>query len=274
MRKLKRGSKEYWKLVKKLLLGSSNRLSVPSLLKDGVYARTGAEKAEFFADTFKSKWVVPDLVPNCYTYNLPDAAPRATSVLQLRSRNAYYYLNSVELDSSTGPDGVSTILIRYTAAALCFAFALLARRIVETGRWPKCWKYHWLFPLFKRGVRSNCLNYRGLHLTSQLSKCMERFLGMHFGYRLSTTFGDSQFAYKKLHGSRDALTYVLLTWLLFLANGKKVGLFCSDVASAFDRVKTCLLLLKLRRSGVDPAILRVIASWLSERTAQVTVHGK
>ena len=132
----------------------------------------------------------PELVENDYTYCLPDALPRETSLLQFRSRNAYFYLNNVELDSPTGPDGVSTILIRNTAASLCFAFALLARRIVETGRWPKSWKYHWLFPLFKRGVRSDCSNYRGLHLTSQLSKYMERFIGMHFGYRLSATFGN------------------------------------------------------------------------------------
>ena len=103
---------------------------------------------------------------------------------------------------------------------------------------------------------------------------MERFLGVHFQYRLAACFGESQFAYRRFHGARDSLTYVVLSWLLALARGKKVALYCSDVAAAFDRVKTSLLLCKLRKVGVEPSLLRVLASWLTGRRAQVTVHGE
>jgi len=274
MQMLKRGSKEYWKLVKKLMLGTSHRLSVPCLLKDNIIARTGSEKASLFADSFKRKWQVPVILENCYTNDAPDAPPCAATLLQFRSRNAFYFLSTLEQDSATGPDAISTILLRHIAKTICFAFSLLARRIVECGKWPTCWKYHWIFPLFKKGLRSCCDNYRGLHLTSQLSKCMERFIGTHFMYRLSASFGDTQFAYRRFHGSRDSLTYVVLTWLLSFAYGKKVALYCSDVASAFDRVKTSLLLSKLRRMGIHPSILRVLQSWLSGRRAKVTVHGQ
>ena len=71
---------------------------------------------------------------------------------------------------------------------------------------------------------------------------MERFIDAHFMYRLShSSFGISQFAYRKFHGSRDALTFVVLTWLLAFALGKKIALYCSDVAGAFDWVKATLL---------------------------------
>ena len=60
MSRLQRGSKEYWKLVKKLLLGSRNRLSVPCLVKGDKFANTGFEKATFFAETFAEKWQVPE----------------------------------------------------------------------------------------------------------------------------------------------------------------------------------------------------------------------
>ena len=264
MKKMRRGSKEYWNLVKKLMMGSNHSFSVPTLIKDNTYSRFPSEKANLLADTFRAKWIIPDIVANFYSDYGLDAAPRASSIIQLRSRHACYHLSTLVNDSATGPDDLSTILLRQVAKTICRAFAILGRRIIETGSWPICWK----------GARICPLNYRGLHLTSQLSKCMERFIGAHFMYRLSyTSFGTSLFAYRKFHGSRDALTFVVLTWLLAFALGKKIALYCSDVAGAFDRVKSTLLLSKLRRSGIHPSILAVLADWLVGRYGEVTVHG-
>ena len=273
MSNMRRGSKEYWSLVKKLMLGSNHKLSVPTLKSGDITASIATEKAGLFANTFQAKWFVPDIQQNSYSFDFPDFLPQENHLLQFRSRHARFHLSTLEKDSATGPDGLSTILLRMLAAIICRPFAILAQRIVQCGVWPRIWKLHWVFPLFKRGVRSLPSNYRGLHLTSQLSKCMERFIGFHFMGKLSLSFGSSQFAYRKFHGSRDALTYAILTWLLAFATGKKVALYNSDVAAAFDRVSSLLLLKKLRSTKIDSCILRLIASWLRGRTGQVTVHG-
>ena len=66
-------------------------------------------------------------------------------------------------------------------------------------------------------MRSCAFNYRGLQLTSQLSKVVERFIGTHFLSRLSsTTFGDNQFAYRSSHGVRDALLFVILFFVVLV----------------------------------------------------------
>ena len=68
---------------------------------------------------------------------------------------------------------------------------------------------------------------------------MERLLGTMFGeYFVSTvSFGPHQFAYTKERGSRDAVAFMVLTWILGFDVGKKFGAYCSDVSGAFDRVK-------------------------------------
>ena len=58
--------------------------------------------------------------------------------------------------------------------------------------------------------------------------------GIHFQHQLTFCVGESQFAYRRFHGARDSLTYVVLSWLLAFANGFKVALYCSDVAGVFD----------------------------------------
>ena len=52
-----------------------------------------------------------------------------------------------------------------------------------------------------------------------------------------------------------------------------MGLYCSDVSGAFDRVETQRLLQKLWRKGVRGKLYSVVESWLQTRKAFVAVEG-
>ena len=56
--------------------------------------------------------------------------------------------------------------------------------------------------------------------------------------------------------------------------GKKVGVFCSDVSGAFDRVKLERLVAKLKKRKLHPRIVSVLTSWLQQRSARVVVGGQ
>ena len=54
--------------------------------------------------------------------------------------------------------------------------AILVMKIMLLGVWPDSWREHWVIPLFKRGATYAANNYRGIHLTAQLSKVVERMV--------------------------------------------------------------------------------------------------
>ena len=222
--RLRSGSKQFWSLSKKLLLSDRSSGGIPALKDDiGNWVRLPRDKPNLFAIIFRAKWTLPASMQNFYSFqHLPDAG-RRREFLQIRSRSACFFSSSLDPTSSTGPDGLSTVLLRYLASVVCFPFARLARRIVQTGKWPSSCKFHWICPLHKRKSLASAANYRGLHLTTQLSKAMERLLIIHFLPQLSFcgNYGTNQFAYRRFHGARDALLYVCLSWLLCLASGKK-----------------------------------------------------
>ena len=58
-----------------------------------------------------------------------------------------------------------------------------------------------------------------------------------------------------------------------METGFRIGLYCSDVAGAFDRVLSSLLLQKLRAANVHPFLVRLISSWLEYRIGMVVVSG-
>ena len=87
-------------------------------------------------------------------------------------------------------------------------------------------------------------------------------------------FEDVQFAYRKKHGARDAILYYALSWISGLNQGFNIGMYCSDVQGAFDKVDAELLICKLASFNFESCILAVVSSWLRDRSAFVSVNGK
>ena len=67
--------------------------------------------------------------------------------------------------------------------------------------------------------------------------------------------------------------YNVLDWIRIRERGEAIGLYCADVAGAFDRVDSNRLLFKLRKMGVQGKCWYVIHEWLRPRRAEVVVEG-
>ena len=148
--------------------------------------------------------------------------------------------------------------------------------ILSTGEWPDDWRTHWIAPIFKKGAVFSPKNYRGVHLTAQLAKVIERIvLPMMMPHiSLWKLAGTNQFAYTKKRGSRDVLVLLTMRWVKAVELGRKVLVYCSDVAGAFDRVSAERLLSKLNSKGIHPKFVKLIGSWLEPRQASVVVGGE
>ena len=185
-------------------------------------------------------------------------------------------LASLDEDSSNGPDLVPTRILKRCAKALAPALHLLILAILKFGEWPTIWREHWIVFLYKRKSVYDPGNYRGIHLTSQISKVAEKVIASLFVPQLicSGAYGRNQFAYMPERGARYALAQLVLTWIFRFAKRCKIAIYCSDVSGAFDKVNSRGLLPKLRARGFPDAVLLVIQSWLYERRARVAVSGK
>ena len=83
-----------------------------------------------------------------------------------------------------------------------------------------------------------------------------------------------QFACSLEHSSRDALLFLIITWLILSSSGRCICLYCSDVSGAFDNVSKNLLIQKLIVQGFPANFVNLFSSWMSERRAKVCVGGK
>ena len=118
-------------------------------------------------------------------------------------------------------------------------------------------------------------NYRGVHLTAQLSKVVERLvlsLLQPFIHKNLHT-GPNQFAYTRGRGARDAVALLATAWIA-ASNGRlKIEVYGSDVSGAFDKVDAEFLISKLRAMKVHPHMVKLLESWLRRRSGYVLVEG-
>ena len=232
------------------------------------------DKASAFVDCFAAKNRLIGKELNEYSRiqilqdDIEDAA--APGVDQVQKA-----LERLDIDSATGPDKLPARILKVCATELAHPVHQLVLAILRCGRWPRAWMQHWICPIYKKKAPCDRKNYRGVHLTAQLSKVVERVLQVMWVPNLVQigAFGENQFAYLPGRGSRDALALVVLNWISAFSRGQRVAVYCSDVSGAFDKVQKARLIMKLQASGIGQGIRRVIESWLGDREAHVVVEG-
>ena len=103
-------------------------------------------------------------------------------------------MKNVKEGSATGPDGVPARVLKRCAAELAKPFWKLASKVLQEQRWPAGWLLHWVIPLYKKKAVWDLTNYKGVHLTAQLSKATELLTDLQSGKAIIAFF---QAAYQK-----------------------------------------------------------------------------
>ena len=277
LRSMSRSSRGWWKLSNSLLTKRSTAEHIPALQRpDGSWAMTPDEKARELAATFREKCQLPVREDNAYSAIDECPGPPMSGFLRIRVRTVRKLLQKLDVNSGTGPDLIPARILKTLADELALPVTLLARKLLKDGCWPACWREHWVHPIHKRKSKADARNYRGVHLTPQLSKVIERAIGSVFipWAEGSGAYGPRQFAYAKGMSYKDVLALNVCTWLSLMDRGFLVGVYCSDVSGAFDRVEMERLCAKLRASGPHESVVAFLASWLEDRVAKVVAGGK
>ncbi len=278
MKSMGPSSRGWWKIAKSLMAASGTRDPIPPLRRsDDSWATASVDKAELFSEVFAKKAALDEPEENEFTtISALDSVRMSDGFLPVRMRYSRSVLKSLKENSGTGPDLLAAKILRRCRSVLELPVTLMARAMLSSGKWPQPWRLHWVLPLFKKKSRADASNYRGIHLTPQLSKVLERVIGKTFLpwiYR-NNKFGEHQYAYGRGRSHKDALAVNVNSWLLTLEEGDMVALYCSDVFGAFDRVPRERLLAKLSVCGLHPRVVAFLESWLADRVSTVVVSGE
>ena len=109
---------------------------------------------------------------------------------------------------------ISVEILKRLESVLAVPFTRVVRRLYHEGCWPEIWKKHVIVPIFKKGAAFDPEKYRGVHLTTILSKTAERMIAKQLVPHLRKyAFGTNQWAFSTGLSARDLVTMLVLSWI-------------------------------------------------------------
>ena len=271
---LKKNSKAFFSYMrsKRKIKTTVTALSRP----DGTKTDGPLDTANLLAESFSSVFLTEPLGPLQQQCTQTKEGMYNISEVDICDSDIRDKLSKLNIYKSYGPDDCHPKLLKALADNPQFVKAIgdLFRCCAASGEIPLIWKSANVIPLFKKGSKSDPLNYRPVSLTSIICKVYEQFIREHILNHVESHITDKQHGFI---GGRSCLSNMwdtVDTILDMLANGAPVDVLYLDFCKAFDTVPHYRLLAKLESYGITGKTLAIVRDFLTGRSMRVTVGGK
>ena len=158
--------------------------------------------------------------------------------LLLKDLISDFYFCNLNPSKASGPDSIKPIVLKNLSNEIALFLSVLFQKSLDSGQVPHDWTKACVTPIFKKGDRSDPINYRPISLTCILCKVMEHIVASN----LSRHFEQNDILYDLQHGFRERRS--CKTQLIQLveelarntSQGRQTDLILLDFSKAFDRV--------------------------------------
>ena len=147
-----------------------------------------------------------------------------------------------------------------------------------TGYYPKQFKHAHIIFAHKQGTENHDpLNYRPISLLNTMGKVLGKILNEKLNEFLQSKniIRDSQHGFRSKRGT-SSLIANMYERIAREKDDKKtlITIVQRNITKAFDKIHKDSLIYKLSKLNMPEPLLRILANYLQDRTAQVKLHSK
>ena len=147
-------------------------------------------------------------------------------------------LLSLDTTKASGPDGISSKLLKEAAPVISPSLAKLYNCSLSNRQFPSAWKRANVSPLYKKGPENSCNNYRPVSLLSCVGKVLEKIVFKHVFnfFRDNIVISAHQSGFIPGDSTVNQLLLLYHELCLALDQQKEVRIIFFDIRKAFDKV--------------------------------------
>ena len=189
---------------------------------------------------------------------------------------------SLNQSKSDGSNCIPIKILKLLNKDISDQLAILFNQSFSSGIFPSILKTSKIIPIYKKGSKLECSNYRPISLLSNIDKILERLMYnrlYNFLEKKEIIFS-LQFGFHQKYSTTHALIHLTDNIRYEIDKGNYAcGIFVDfqkvfvDFQKAFDTVDHHILLKKLEYCGVRGISNKLFASYLSNRKQFVSING-
>ena len=187
----------------------------------------------------------------------------------------YNLILNLKNGKASGPNSIPTIVLKQLNSEISIILGNLFNLSFSTGVFPNILKTSSVLPLFKKGSKLICENYRPISLLSNISKLLEKLMysRLYSFLNIYNCLSELQFGFRTKHSTSHALISITEKIREALDTGHfACGIFI-DLQKAFDTVDHDILVSKLEYYGARGVAKQWFSSYLHNRRQFVTING-
>lgn len=172
---------------------------------------------------------------------------------------------------SAGYDKISAVTIKNVASEIAGPLRIVVNSIIRTSEYPDALKKARVVPIPKIKPPKCLDDFRPISVLPILNKVVETVLVLQLTNHVETNnlLYENQYGYRRKRGTAHAVYGAVESIKCCVDSGKICGVLFIDVRKAFDSVRREVLLEKFGAYGVEGKSLKLIESYLTNRTQSV-----
>jgi hypothetical protein len=171
-------------------------------------------------------------------------------------------LGKAKLNKSPGIDNITNELLKNGGDGLNHSMNQLFRKLIELESTPQEWNKGIIIPIHKKGSKNNLNNYRGITLTSCVSKVFNRIISKSISSFVEDhqLLSEIQGGFRKNYRCEDHIFSLKSIAATRLAENKSTHLAFLDFSKAFDTVWRDGLLSLAWKLGIRGSMWKIISN--------------
>ena len=208
--------KKTWEGIREILNVSKKKSTNIKNIVDGESIYTVTKEInnalnKFYVNIGKS---VEEKIPNAiksFTSYLPNVTASPLFLHQCDTDEIASIIANLGTVKSPGPNSIPTNLLKEYFALFISPLKLIINKSLNEGVFPSLLKVALVCPIFKKGDKTKCANYRPISLLSNISKILERIVYNRIENFLNenSLIYDLQYGFRKKHSTNHALISII-----------------------------------------------------------------